>query len=399
MEIALTYTMQKEETHHRLRWLVAAMIWVASCGSQPEAQPTPFVPQVTIVAPTQDAPTAEPQVVNTEPAPQATESSANSANPVTNAPAELPAGVNPYTGMPIGASALSRKPILFKVANTAEVRPQTGLQAADIVVEHLSEGGITRFTALYLTNAPTKIGSARSCRLIDIELPVMFDSALVCSGTSPGVKPKMRDSYAHQNNLTMISDFGPYECSACPMFRTTDRAAPHNLWGHAPNAWKELDKRSKNQASIFKAWVFSNNAAPNGKPTSAIDVPYKSGVVSWQYDAASSAWLRSLNKQKQIDVATGKTLAFANVVVVYAHHQITDIQEDVTGSKSIQIQVWGEGPVRVFRDGREYGGKWKRGANVGQFEFFDPAGNKIPLKPGNTWIEMAPLVDFNVTTK
>jgi len=308
--------------------------------------------------------------------------------------------VNPYTGLTVDDPAvLKRKPLLIKVANTAEVRPQSGLSQADVVVEHLSEGSITRFTALFLANSPKKVGSVRSCRLIDIELPVIFDSALTCSGTSPGVKPLMRNSYAHKNNLTMISDFGPYECANCPMFRVSGRSAPHNLFANSLNAWKELDKRGVNVPTTFKAWMF-DETPPAGKDTRVVDVGYKSGVVSWTYDPFTGKWLRAVRNQQQTDAESREKIAFSNVVLVYAHHQNTLIQEDVGGSRSIEIQVWGEGPVRIFRDGREIGGRWKRGAGVGEFEFFDVNGNKIPLKPGNTWIEMVPIKgEVTVTTK
>jgi Protein of unknown function (DUF3048) N-terminal domain/Protein of unknown function (DUF3048) C-terminal domain len=380
--------------------LKTAVLWtlvlVTGCSPAASATATRPAPRVTILAPT-SAPAATNLPAPTDAPTQAPADTPGAAVPA--APAELPAGANPYTGLPVDAAVLARKPVLIKVANTTEVRPQSGLSQADVVVEHLSEGSITRFTALFLGNAPTRVGSVRSCRLIDIELPVMFDAALVCSGTSPGVKPLMRDSYAHKNNVTMISDFGPFECAACPMFRTNDRPAPHNLFGNAPNTWKELDKRGSNKPSTFKSWVFSPTAGADGKATAQIDVPYKSGLVSWKYNAGQGAWLRSLSNQPQNDRETGKQLAFANVVVVYAPHITTLIQEDVTGARSIQIQVWGQGAVRVFRDGREYGGRWSRNADVGNFEFFDPAGNKIPLKPGNTWIQVVPNEGFDVPTR
>lgn len=371
--------------------LTAALVLSACGAAEPTPPATPFQPVVTIFAPTA-APTATepaPATPTTEAVAAATASDTTpSTSPATVA---LDGTVNPYTGLPVtDPAALARKPLLIKVANTAEVRPQSGLGSADVVVEHLSEGSITRFTALYLTNGPEKVGSVRSCRLIDIELPVIFDSALVCSGTSPGVKPLMRNSYAHRNELTMISDFGPYECATCPMFRTRDRSAPHNLFANTENAWKELDERGKNAPSTFSAWAFSPQP-PQGKPTSQVDVDYRSGTVGWTYDPAKGAWGRSLRGQAQTDAATRQPITAANVVVAYAHHQTTLIQEDVGGSRSIEIQLWGEGPVRVFRDGVEIGGRWVRGADLGNFELIDVNGDKIPLKPGNTWIELVPI--------
>ncbi|MCS7324303.1 MAG: DUF3048 domain-containing protein [Thermoflexales bacterium] len=374
---------------------------LAACGSQPAPEPTRPPVLVTIFAP---APTATPQPAAIIVAPTATlePHAAGPVGDVAPAPISLEVGVNPFTGLrPPDPTVLQRRPLLIKVANTAEVRPQSGLGSADVVVEHLSEGSITRFTALYLTYAPEKVGSVRSCRLIDIELPHMFDAALVCSGTSPGVKPFMRRSWAHQNNLTMISDFGPFECPSCPMFRTRDRVPPHNLFANAPNAWRELDKRNKNTPSTFRGWLFTEVPPQQGKPTTRVEVAYRSGTVSWQYDPSTKQWTRALRDQVQVDALNRQPIVASNVVVLYAHHQVTDIQEDVTGARSIQIQVWGEGPLRVFRDGVEIGGRWVRDpTKVGGFEFRESSGARIPLKPGATWIEVVPITgDVPVNTR
>ncbi len=390
--------MLPDKLMNKWRHFGAAILSLAlsACSSaEPPAQPaaTPFVPAVTIFAPQptpvpieRAATSAAPSLTST-PEPQAA-----AVSDVMPASADNSRPINPFTGLPVSDPAiLQRRPLLIKVANTAEVRPQSGLSSADVVVEHLSEGGITRFTALYLTNMVTKVGSVRSCRLIDIELPKMFDAALVCSGTSPGVKPLMRNSWAHQNNLTMISDFGPYECASCPMFRVSERRPPHNLFANTINAWRELDKRNQNVPSTFRAWTF-REAPPDGKPTQLIEVVYRSGKVSWTWDAGIGRWKRSLSGKVQVDALNGQPLTAANVMVVYAHHQTTLIEEDVTGAKSIEIQVWGEGPLRVFRDGREIGGRWLRGPDVGNFELRDVNNNPIPLRPGNTWIEFVPIL-------
>lgn len=396
--------------HDRLRLaslslIFALALFASACGS---AEPTPaptFEPIVTIFAPTPQ-PTAAPAIPTAEPTapaePQAasavSDASASAAS-APSAPVVIGENVNPYTGLAVSdPSVLQHKPLLVKVANTAEVRPQSGLGSADIVVEHLSEGSITRFTALFLTNAPEKVGSMRSCRLIDIELPVMFDAALLCSGTSPGVAPLMRNSYAFRNNLTMISGLGGRECATCPAFRTRDRSVPHNLFGNTLRAWEELDKRGVNAPSTFRAWTFDPNP-PEGKPTSLISVGYKSGDVNWAYDPESGKWMRSLGRERQVDALTREQISAANVMVVYAPHVTTLIQEDVGGSRSIEIQVWGEGPLRVFRDGREIGGRWRRGPEVGMFDLLDVNGNRIPLKPGNTWIEFVPMQDVSVSTR
>ena len=303
---------------------------------------------------------------------------------------------NPFTGLPIDDAAAQRRGLLVKIANTSNVRPQSGLGLADVVVEHLSEGSITRFTALFLTHAPEKVGSVRSCRLIDLELPQVFDAGLVCSGTSPGVQRLMRQSAAYLDDRTMIADLGRFSgCKDCPMYRTRDAGVPHNLFASTVNAWKMLDERGKNQPSNFHAWRFDTSAPSGGTAVKSVNVPYASGAVTWTYDPASGLWKRSYGRVPHTERTTRQQLAAANVIVVYAHHAVTDIREDVGGARSIQVQLWGQGTTRVFRDGKMIDGIWRRPAQPGVLEFIDFSGNAIPLKPGSTWIELVPL-DFPV---
>ena len=104
---------------------------------------------------------------------------------VARTPTPLPAGVSPFTGLKASdPRVLDRMPAAVKISNSPIVRPQSGLSRADVVVEHLAEGGITRFTAIYHSQEAERIGSVRSARLIDLELPVLFDAFLVYSGAS-----------------------------------------------------------------------------------------------------------------------------------------------------------------------------------------------------------------------
>ena len=315
--------------------------------------------------------------------------------------------MNPFTGLRVTDTAtLDRAPLLIKVANTSEVRPQSGLSSADVVVEHLAEGGITRFTALFLTNTPERVGSVRSCRLIDIELPRIFGAGLVCSGTSPGVKPTMRSAALEgatkpgdvNSSGVIISDFGPFECPSCPMFRTSDRSMPHNLFANTANAWRVLAERGKNERTTFHAWTFDPAPPAGGQAVTSLSVPYQADPVTWDYDAKTGLWQRSIDGRPHTDAETGKALTAANIIVAFAHHAVTDIQEDSTGAMSIQVQLWGEGPVKVVRDGKLVDGQWRRPAQPGVLELVDASGQPIPLKPGNTWLELAPL-DFPVQAR
>ena len=389
--------MHRKPFHRVIAALLITATCTAACSSAAEsaAPPAPaFTPVVVIhAAPTRDAAVVTATLAATATSrPAATEAATQTPAPAIATP-QWDGTINPFTGLAVSdPEALQRRAMLIKVANTSNVRPQTGLSLADVVVEHYAEGGITRFDALYLTHAPEKVGSVRSCRLIDLELPQIFDAGLVCSGTSPGVKQLMRQSPAFLDNRTMVADLGQYSgCKGCPMYRTNDAGVPHNLFASAVNAWATLDKAGKNQPSAFRSWTFNPAPPGGGQPATSVNIPYTSGTVTWKYDEAAGLWSRWYGRQPHTEKLTRQPLTAANVVVVYAHHQPTLIVEDTGGSRSIEIQLWGEGPLQVFRDGRMIDGHWRRPSQAGALEFIGADGVPIPLKPGATWIELVPL--------
>jgi Protein of unknown function (DUF3048) N-terminal domain/Protein of unknown function (DUF3048) C-terminal domain len=363
--------------------------------SSPATKPSPtFAPQITIfvTSPT-PVPTNEPTAISLPPT-------------LTPIPATPDAAqINPFTGLAVTDTAtLRRRPLLIKVANTADIRPQNGLAQADVVVEHYAEGGITRFSALFLTHAPETVGSVRSCRLIDIELPVIFGSALTCSGSSNGVRSILLtskylfDQDGDPNHSVVIdSDLGPFECATCPMYRTNDRPMPNNLFANALNIYTELDKRGKNQPTEFKSWTFDAAPLTAGKPVTTVVLPYMVDHSTWKYDSSSGRWLRFEGKVPHLDATTGEQISAANVLVLFVQHTYTSIVEDVNGSKSIRIELWGHGTLKAFRDGQEVEGTWERPQDSQYIlNLHVGSGNDLALKPGNTWIQLVPL-DFKVT--
>ena len=374
-------------------------------GRAPAAQPLPTSSPTALPATKTAAPatvTATPTSISTA-TPSATETPVPSPTPAPpTATPEPVEPINPFTGLPMSATVASHIPLLIKVSNSPDVRPQTGLSLADVVMEHYSEGGITRYTALFLTNTPEKVGSVRSCRLIDIELVVIFGAGEVCSGTSGGVRIELKKSKSWEGSggvisktVWMVSDLGVFECrqqAGCklPMFRTPDRLPPHNLYANAQNALKELQKRGKDTPTAFNSWTFLPTPE-NGEPARAITIPYTAGQVTWVYNSTAGEWLRAINGRPHTEKLTGKQLGAANVIVLYANHVYTPIIEDVGGSHSIQVQLWGDGPAKIFRDGKMIEGRWQRTGNAMGLTFVDAKGNAISLKPGVTWIEFAPL--------
>jgi hypothetical protein len=85
----------------------------------------------------------------------------------------------PLTGLPApSAEAITVRVVSVKIENSPAARPQTGLDMADVVYEMISEGGITRFHALFQSQVPKVVGPVRSCRPPDLYLVPQYNSLL-----------------------------------------------------------------------------------------------------------------------------------------------------------------------------------------------------------------------------
>jgi hypothetical protein len=309
---------------------------------------------------------------------------------------EFPPDVNPLTGLQVqDPSALERRPLAVKVSNSpAVVRPQAGLSFADLVFEHYAEGGVTRFTAVFLGQDASKIGSIRSGRLIDLEIPAMFKSMFAYSGSSAGVKEKIMEADFFLENRVVSPDFGVGE----PVFNripASGKAFEHTLFTNTEALWALTTERGLNSRQDLQGMAFSPSPPQGGAPASYVELTYLDGVASaeWTYDASRNLYLRSVLGEPHTDELTGQQISAANVIIVYANHVETLILEDLVGGGhySIEIQLWGEGALQIVRDGRVYNGLWKRWDPGDMLSFFDDSGHPLPLKPGQSWFQIVPI--------
>lgn len=402
--------------------LLITLVALIGCGGEPT--PTPAAshtaaptqpPAITAVPPVTSAATvtATPVIPAASPSPSATASAtpSPSAEPakatqtavVATANAlpdsgpiggpEFAADVNPLSGLQVEDPAvLERCPLAIKVSNApAVVRPQAGLDQADLVFEHYAEGGVTRLTAVFLGQTPSMVGSIRSGRLIDLEIPAMFKALFAYSGTSAGVGRKYAASDLWPNQLVR-----PGTGRGAFYRRDLAKAYEHTMFINPTTLWAEAERRGISERKDLRGMTFDTNLPANGTPVTDVNVLYRAGIsqVEWVYQDADGLYYRWQGGIAHREELTGAQLSAANVIVVGANHVNTDILEDTWGGGhwSIEVQIWGEGPVSIFRDGQRYDGIWRRRDRHDLLSFWTTDGEqRIPLKPGNSWFQMVPL--------
>ena len=382
---------------------------LAACGGEPEVGEIP-APPANALAAAEVAVTISPEPATatvpppaTLPPPAVVSPQATAAPPtpvVTPAPdtvvlaadAAAFAGRNPLTGEEVAdPAALERRPITVKLSNAPAdyTRPQAGLNDADIIYEHWTEGAVTRFTAIFYDTVPPNVGPVRSARLIDLELPAMYDAMLAFSGASVGVNQRLNAS-DFSDRLLRAAEPGFY--------RTGDTEKPfeHTLYIKLDQLWQAVADKGLNRAPTFGAYnAFSEEPPAGGTPAGKINIDYRTEKVEWQWDEAIGKYRRWMDFEEHLDANTEEQVTAANVIYLTPYH-VNDaniceqINNGVCAALSIEIQLWGSGPAVVFRDGQRYDVTWHREGRNDMLTFTDAAGNPFPLQIGNTWVQVVP---------
>ena len=318
-------------------------------------------------------------------------------------PEDFSPGINPLTGLPVSdPAALSLPPALISVANfPVSGRPQAGLSYAPYVFELFIGEGMTRFLALFYGDYPQPtetstsqsspavdnagIGPIRSGRLPYQSLRKLYNGFLVMASASNEVRSALSSSTNVYGSDT--EDINSARIDATRL-----------------QALAQANKKEK--AFNMSGNSFSIQPPAGGKEASQLWVFYAFlNQVLWTYDPASQAYFRQQDKADgsgkfypSTDRLTGEQLAFENVVVLFARHNVLNSDHTL-----IDLDLlYTTNKAYLLRDGKVYPIYWttasgdyeKKSGQLRPIRFVDKEGNPFPLKPGKTWVE---VVDVTAT--
>lgn len=283
--------------------------------------------------------------------------------PTPNGPFEYPEGVSPLTGLPYpDQAARERRNLMVKISNYPPVvRPQSGLNRADVVWEYEVEGGVTRFAAIFRSQAPDHVGPIRSGRLMDLQLVPMYQALFSYSGASAPVQDLILDA---PWSLQVISPSIGDNCEEAGFcrFPQDGLAFEHTLYVDTNLVWERATARGINTG--YRARGFAFGETPDEGGTAATDVFidwYGQTDARWQWDETAQRYVRFTDGVAHFDAAEDVQLWTDNIVIVEVpHEERPDLFEEESRSASQQINMWGSGRAYVFRDGQYYSGFWER---------------------------------------
>jgi hypothetical protein len=345
-----------------------------------------------------------------------------SLTPTTIGPIEYPDNINTLTGLPYpNEEARNRRNLIVKVSNyTWIVRPQSGLDKADLVWEYEVEGGVTRFAAIYRSQDAPHVGSVRSARLPDLELMAMYQSLLAYSGANDNITKMIfegnciepengRRVLCDPNNSNLIQTekrgywaLTPQRGVNCPPFCRFNRPGlptEHTLFANTAQVWEVATKWNVNTGIAARGFAFDKNPQSGGKAAKDIFIDWFGDQdARWQYNPTDNKYYRWNTGLPHIDADSGQQLTADNVVIIEAYHvERPDVYESESGSPAIDVQIWGQQKAWVFRDGVRYEGIWiRRNRERGALMLMTSDGKEsIKLRPGNTWIEVVRCCAMN----
>lgn len=348
----------------RLFVAMLALCLLVLCGCD-SVQEIPTNPTPTTTAPTSEATTPTPEAT--------TEPIVLYQHPLTGEPLETP-----YTG----------RPVSVVINNLKKCLPQHGIADADIMYEVETEGGITRFLAIYsdLTDI-SKIGPVRSLRTFFTSIAESYDSPTIhCGGSVKGLKG-MHDFNNKLKNWEHIDQRfnGKY------FYRDKERrsqgyALEHTLFTTGEDliqaiAAKKYDKVYSEGVSY--GLQFADEVALNGETANTITVTFKGKKTStFTLDPTTGLYKASQYKKDHVDGNTGEVMAYRNIIVIPSRQKRS---HDGYYTRSYYT-LTGEGEGHFACDGQIVPIKWSRASVNDPFTYTLTDGTPLVMGVGKTYV-------------
>ncbi len=283
----------------------------------------------------------------------------------------------PLTGLPLGDNDdPSRRPLSVKIENSPDARPQTGLSHADVVYESVTEGGITRFNAIFHSDIPAELGPVRSARNSDVSIVPQYKALFFYSGANSTVFQQLKDAKIANMSHTPAQEL---------YYRVDYRYAPHNLYIKTENVYGVAAGRElKTNLDIPPTLEFGNTDTSSAAAATNVKVPLSDYYVAdWTYDEAAKTYARSMDGAS-LDAEADQPIVANNVVIMWAPYVAGVI---ANGSQTYNVDLTTNGNASIFMNGKCIDGTWEATAETPP-RFKDTSGNQILLTAGKTWIEV-----------
>jgi hypothetical protein len=380
--------------------LTALTLLAAACSSPGAAESEPTTTTSSTAAPT----------TTMAPTTTATTSTTSTTTSTTTTIPQIGVG-DTINGIPAEDDLTDRRVIAVKIDNHLKARPQSGIESADAIYEILVEAGLTRLMALYHQSDSEFVGPVRSVRPVDVELTTPIDAPLQISGGSNWVL-----RYVRNLDMKLITNDG------FATQRSSDRRAPHNLYGDTTKMRERADRRSWSDDPPPPLFLFGSEPTPLETDATFIELPFSGNLQAlsqWEWDGeryihsyngVPHTWRTADENPEGADAVTSQGAdpngadAVANhsgdpadrrvatdiIVVIEARQYTAKPPKPSDGVTMPALDTIGAGDALVFHSGQMLSATWERNSMEELIRILDADGSEIVLPPGRLWIAIFP---------
>jgi hypothetical protein len=278
----------------------------------------------------------------------------------------------PLTGLPVegdDSAAQAHPVIVAKIDNTGSSSPQVGLGSADMVVEELVEGGVTRLAAFYYSELPKTVGPVRSMRASDVGIVSPVDAAIVTSGAAGKTMARIQGA--------KIPFYGE---GAAGTYRDNSRSAPYNLFANLTEVPPAKRKHEEERPDDYLPWG-DDKDLPKGVPAKTLAASFGNHTTNWKYAGGHYTNLNTF-------AAQGDEFVADNVLVLQV--KVGDAgYRDPAGFPVPETLFEGKGAAMLFSGGRMVKATWSKKGLDGALSLSTKKGD-LTVPAGRTWIELVP---------
>jgi len=266
------------------------------------------------------------------------------------------------------------------IDNDPNARPQTGLNAANVVYEIVAEFNLTRFLAIYFVDVPTTVGSIRSIRPYFATAMTEYGGGLVHCLDVPGVAQVLDQGNVF--NFDLCRGYGEEGA-----FRVSNRVAPFNLYVNASLLEGELRQRPPRPAAA----LLPRQALPGGATDAtgvSIVYPYDPAVYEHTVDWTWNGHVYERAQDGAAHREANGSVVTTDVIVV---QRATTLPTSFFGDAGYHIvDLIGSGDAIVLAGGKSLAARWKRTSIAQPTVFTTSAGQVLRLPPGRIFFEVVP---------
>ena len=288
----------------------------------------------------------------------------------------------PLTGLQVPSdqtAELDHPVLVAKMDNTEASQPQVGLSKADLVVEELVEGGLTRLAAFYYSKVPANVGPIRSMRASDIDVVSPVHASMVTSGAAPKTIARIKGA-----------DIPFYGEGSKGMYRSAQRRSPYNLLVHL----KAVAKTAKTKPAVppdYLSWG-TDKDLPKGLKATSIQAQFSGGhTTEWQF---TNGTYHNLNS----NAPAGDQFPASTVLVLRVREGDAGYL-DPAGNHVPETLFTGKGIALLFHNGRMVRATWHKGKQADSQITLTTKKGQLKVPAGHTWIELVPISGGNITFK